>query len=315
MVTRADNLDLFHAPAVHMRPLFPPVPRLACPLVVTLHDLIVQTYYEVKSLPIRQQLFYRWNVRRAVRADVVITVSGSSRRDIIRETDLPSERITVIHNAVEFDRNDDQEPIGRLGIQWPYILYAGSFEPRKNLAGAVRAYAQLVSKGVPHHLVAIVERTSGHMTAATRVIGEFGLEGRVHLVHSLSESDLRALYTHAATLFFPSFAEGFGYPPVQAAACGVPVVASDLEVLREVLGDAALFVDPGDEGAMAHGLYTALTDSGSRERLKAAGPKLAGHYELRPWALRHVEIYRQLSGSKHAVTYKPLEQHIPGRSL
>jgi len=315
IAARADRLDLFHAPAVHMRPLFPPVPRLDCPLVVTLHDLIVQTYYELKSLPVRQQLFYRWNVRRAVRAERLITVSESARRDIIRETGIASERVTVLHNAVEFRPNQDRKPIDRLGIQSPYILYAGSFEPRKNLSGAVRAFGNLVKEGFAHHLVALVERESGHMSAAIKVIGDLGLQDRVHLVHSLPESDLRSLYTHATTLFFPSFAEGFGYPPVQAAACGVPVVASDLAVLREVMGDAALFVDPSNDSAMTQGLRSVILDSACRARLQAEGVKRAGRYEPRRWTAGHVDIYRQLSDEDVAPALNPVHQKIGGRSL
>ena len=120
------------------------------------------------------------------------------------------------------------------------------------------------------------------------------LGDRIQLVHSLADSDLRALYTSADVLFFPSLAEGFGFPPVQAALCGVPAVVSDIGVLREVLGDSVVFVNPRNECEMADALRRVLDDHPLRTRLVAAGRQRASLYQGQSWAQRHVEIYERV---------------------
>jgi glycosyltransferase involved in cell wall biosynthesis len=288
---RRDRLDIFHATAVHMRPVFPPVPRLRCPVVVTLHDLIPQTYYRVSTLPLRQQVFYRWNLRRAVTSDRLVTVSEHSRGDIVSRLGIDRDRVEVIHNGVDFPPNPDERPLARLGLRRPYLLYAGSYEPRKNLAGALRAFRSLVDRGHPHELVAIVEPVSGHRAAAIAELESLGVSNRVHLVHSLDEPDLRSVYTAADLVLFPSLAEGFGYPPVQAASAGVPVVASDLPVLREVMGDAAIYAAAGSVERLVEAVESVLTDPALRARQIEAGRRRAQQFTLTRNARAHLELY------------------------
>jgi glycosyltransferase involved in cell wall biosynthesis len=287
-----DQLDLFHAPAVHVRPSLPPVPRLQCAVVATVHDVLPLTFYR-SDLPLRLRAFYRWNLRRAVAASAVVTVSEQSRDDIVRLTGADSERIAVIPNGVDFTPNIDSGVLRRLRITPPYLLFAGSYEPRKNLAGALDAYSRVVRLGKPHQLVAIVERQSGHAATINERIRQLGLADRVCLLHSLSESDLRAVYTQAEMVLFPSFAEGFGLPPVQAAACGVPVVASDLPVLREILGSTAEFIDPRTPAAMAEAIVRLSANEPRRRELAAKGPALARQFDVERCVRGHVALYRR----------------------
>lgn len=292
---RKSGIDVFHAPAVHWRPLFPPVPLTDCPLVVTLHDLIIFRYYDVQTLPRRQRLFAKWNLRRALQADALITVSENSRNEILCSTPLGVDRLKVVHNAVNFAPNLDAEPLQRLGIRRPYLLYAGSYEPRKNLVGALRAYARLRAEGFVRQLVAIVERQSGHRRAVLDLLANLNLpDGSVQLLHSLRDSDLRSVYTHADAMYFCSFAEGFGFPPLQAAACGVPVAASRLAVLEETLGSCAIYFDPESVTDIATALRRLLSDPELRARLQRVGPVQAARFRPRPWVARHLEIYREL---------------------
>ena len=291
----ADRIDVFHSPAVHMRPYFPPVPRLSCKQVATIHDLIPMTYYDLRTLPMRQQVFYRWNLRRALAADTVLTVSDTSRREIASGLGLSVDRIRVIPNGIDFQPNSDRGPIERRGIDGPYVLYAGSYEPRKNFGGAVAAFAALVKQGFPHRLVAMVEPKSGHAAAALSELDRWKLGDRVVLLHSLDEPELRSVYTHADVLFFPSLAEGFGYPPLQAGACGVAVVASNLAAVHEVMGDAAVYVDPLDVNGMTNALRDLLIDDDRRRRLCALGIARASNFTMSASAAAHVDIYRALA--------------------
>jgi glycosyltransferase involved in cell wall biosynthesis len=268
-------------------------------MVVTVHDLIPLTHYG-PNLPARQRAFYRWNLSRALKAAALITVSHQAMAEIVRETRTDPNRLFVAYNGMDFAPNPDLSALHRLGIEAPYILYAGSYEPRKNLKRALSAYARLVAAGITERLVAIVEPASGYRSEALRVMDGLGLGDRVTFVHSLTDDDLRALYTRAQVLFFPSIAEGFGYPPLQAAACGVPVVASDLPVLREVLDQSAVFVDPFNEDDMAATLTAVLTDMRLRARLSQIGPSQAAKFSLEATARRHLQIYRGVAGARAA---------------
>lgn len=292
-----DRLDLFHAPAVHVRPSLPPVPRLHCPVVATVHDVLPLTFYR-GNLPVRLRAFYRWNLRRAVSSSHVITVSHHSREEISRATGLPPDRVTVIYNGVDFRPNRDLSALRRHGVKAPFVLYAGSYEPRKNLAGALECYRRVVQAGHPHQLVAIVERKSGHAAAIHELLERLDLGDRVRLVHSLPEAELRALYSQAEVVLFPTLAEGFGLPPVQAAACGVPVIASDLPVLHEIMGEAAEFVDPRDAASMATAVIRLIKNPARRREMAAAGVARARLFGVDECVRRHVEVYEKLSPSQ-----------------
>jgi glycosyltransferase involved in cell wall biosynthesis len=298
---RADGIDVYHSPAVHMRPFFPPVPHPGCKLVATIHDLIPMNYYDVRTLPLRQRLFYPWNLRRALAADTVLTVSEASRQEITDGLGLRPNRVRVIPNGIDFVPNRDRGPLDRLGVKAPYVLYAGSYEPRKNFGRAVAAFAALAKQGLPHRLVALVEPRSGHAAAALSELERLDLGERIVLLHSLDEVTLRSLYTHAEALFFPSLAEGFGYPPLQAGSCGVAVVASDLPAVREVMADAALYVDPLDVDAMADALGRLLIDHDRRRHLGALGTARGKLFSQSAWAAAHLEVYRELATRAEAV--------------
>ncbi|HEX5478310.1 MAG TPA: glycosyltransferase family 1 protein [Dehalococcoidia bacterium] len=293
-LARRDGLDVFHAPAVHVRPSMPPIASVPCPLVATVHDLIPLTFYGA-TMPVRLRLFYRWNLHRALAAESVVTVSETARQEIAGHA--PRAKITVIPNGVE-PPAETHARASMLPTCNPYVLYAGSYEPRKNLVRALDAYAMLATHVDTYDLVAIVDAGSGHEAVARAHLSSLGIERRVHLVHGLDDAELQALYAGARVLFFPSLAEGFGLPPLQAAAHGVPVVASDLPAVREIMQDAALFVSPRDIAAMAQALRTAVTDEDLRHRLIAAGYERAQEYTWRRSVERHAALYRAVSAQR-----------------
>jgi glycosyltransferase involved in cell wall biosynthesis len=288
---RWDRIDLFHATGVNVRPSQPPIPALACPIVATIHDAIPLTFYGT-SMSWRLRAFYAFNLRRALAAEAVVTVSHQAQAEIAAATGIDPRRISVIPNGIDFRPNPDSAVLAPLGVRPPYILYAGSYEPRKNLTGALLAYSHLVREGLQHDLVAVVEESSGYAAAALALQAQLGLGDRVRFVHSLPEPVLRSLYTHADLLFFPSLAEGFGYPAVQAAACSLPVAASALPVLRELLSDWPRYFDSTSPDAMAATLGSLLRDQRLLRRMAAGGPGLASRYSARGCALQHLDTYR-----------------------
>jgi glycosyltransferase involved in cell wall biosynthesis len=297
----ADGIDVFHAPGVHVRPSFPPVAVVNCPLVATIHDVIPLSYYG-RTLPLRNRAFYVWNLRRAAAAQRTLTVSSAAKVDIARYASIATSRIEVVSSAVDFHPNPDRTPLLERGITGPYILYAGSFEPRKNLVGMLHAFERFSAAGGPHSLAAITERASGHSASVAATLGALACRSRVHLLHSVPDAEVRALYTHASAVVFPSLSEGLGLPPIQAAACGVPVVVSDLPVFRETVGEIAVVARPGDTDSLCGALVRATTDPEVRAAAAARGPAIAARYA--PWrgAAQHAEIYSSCQEGRHAAT-------------
>lgn len=300
-LAKKHQLDVLHVPTVHTRASLPPVPRsLKPPLVVTLHDLIPITHYggTGQPLPWRMRAYYRWNLGAAKNANRIITVSESSRREILDTLDLPEDRVIAIHNAVDWDVPSEQtrtaapEPPG---VGAPYILFGGSFEPRKNLTRTLQAFDRAVQRGLMHHLVMIVDSGSGHAAAIRQWARSLSCSDRLHYLSQLEEPALRAVYAAADLFVFPSLAEGFGLPPLQAMACGIPVIASDIPVMHEILGDAAHYVDPYSVDSIASALILLTSDAEKAGRLALSGPVQAKRFSWENAAMKTLDVYRSLA--------------------
>jgi glycosyltransferase involved in cell wall biosynthesis len=288
-LAREHGLDVFHAPTVHPRPAWPSVPRgMPCPLVVTLHDVIPLTEYArgPHRLPTRQRLFYRWNLRAAMHAARVIAVSDAARDEIVGEAGIDAARITVVHNGVAPGGTAPRAAAA------PYVLYVGSFEARKDLVTAVRAFGRIAESFPAHHLVAIAAPGSGDARPARAAVDRLRLAHRVHFVSRVADETLAALYASADVLLCTSRAEGFGLPPLEALAQGTPVVASSLPALREVLGDVALYAPPGDDAAFAGKVSRLLGDAELRGTLAERGRARAASFSIERFIAATLDVYR-----------------------
>ena len=246
-------------------------------------------------MPLRSRLFYRWNLRAAAAADLVITVSEASRREILRVLSIDESRVRTIYNGVGLPQQTRSEAPGRLlGADQPYVLYVGSFEPRKNLLRLIRAYSRAVRDGLRYHLVVVADPASGQTAEVESELASSGLEQRIHFLHGVSEQDLWNAYAHADLFVFPSLAEGFGLPPLEAMAAGTPVIASGIPALREVLGEAAHFVDPHSDDELAAALLELAEDRARRNQLAEAGLSQASRYTWRDCAEKTLASYEEV---------------------
>ncbi len=281
-------LDLLHTQYIL------PVPCL-CPAVVTIHDVLFETHpqYFGRLFRLRSMLLMRWSAQRAAH---VFTVSDYSRDTILQRYSVQAERVSVTHNGADLCRfypgPEGIELVRTLGLSpQGYLLSVGRLEPRKNHANLLRAYAQLGHLAPP--LVIAGQRHFGFEEAFTE-IDRLGLRGRVHLLDHVGDDVLPALYRHALLFAYPTWAEGFGMPPLEAMASGVPVITSYTTALPEVVGEAGLLVDPADPSALAAALRRLLDEPGLRETLSNRGLAQAQRFQWRRSAQTVAQVYRDL---------------------
>ena len=266
-----------------------------CPYVLTLHDMSL--FLHARTQPLKSRLLIRSLVPRvARRASAVITPTQSARADIIRVLGLPPDRVHVVSGGVDpaFRRIDTPgalDPVRRrYGLDRPFILSVGTLEPRKNLGRLTRAFGQLRAQGRQEELV-LVGRNGWGRDEARRVADELGIATAVRTLGYVPESDLPALYALARVVAFPSLYEGFGFPIVEAMACGTPLLTSNRSAMAEVGRDAALLVDPTAVGSIADGLAALLDDQPLRDRLRGAGLRRAASLSWQTVAERTVAVY------------------------
>ncbi len=290
------GVDLFHG-TDH---LLPPFRRIRS--VFTVHDVIPQLLPEF-HLPLNRWYLTLMFPRFLRRADAVIAVSECTKRDTVRLYGVPEERIHVIYEGVDprfrpaRDHAVLQQVRGRYHLPQEYILYVGTIEPRKNLTRLLEAYHALRQEGFPHKLVFVGAKGWLYQPVFDRM-RELGLEDDVILPGYITDEDLPAIYAGASLFVFPSLYEGFGLPPLEALACGVPAVVSDASSLPEVVGDAALKVPPEDTAALAHAMERVLSDAELAQRLAAAGPDRAGLFTWEKAAEETVALYHRVLGDR-----------------
>lgn len=278
-----------------------------CPTVVTIHDL---------SVLLHPQVHPRKVVRRARRrlplmarsASLIITATNQGRREVCEHLSVEPERVAVTYyaprrNFQPVGRKDAAEVRRRLKIEEEFLLFVGTIEPRKNLLTLVRAFEevlrqtehspQLVIAGregwLSDDLFAYIERAGGRLRERLRFTGYLG------------EEDLAALYSSCRVFIYPSLYEGFGLPPLEAMACGAPVITSSIPSIKEVLGRSAQLVEPTDSRALARAMVRLLEDEGTREKLSLAGRERAREFTWEKTARQTLELYRRvLRGKREA---------------
>ena len=273
----APRLDVFYNPDFVL-------PRLAyAPGVCTVHDLGFMTVPDC-AFPKLRELLLRAVPWALERSRLVIAVSEHTRRDLIGLLGLPPERVRVAGNAPDalfrpvHDEAWRSAERRRLSLpEGPFLLAVGTIEPRKNLARLLAALALLRERGRTLSLV-VAGREGWLYEPIYEAVERLRLRSQVRFIHGPTDADLLALYNLAAVMVFPSLYEGFGVPPLEALACGAVVVCSNASSLPEVMGDAALLIDPYDTEGMARVIERALDDAALRADLAARGPVQAARF-------------------------------------
>jgi glycosyltransferase involved in cell wall biosynthesis len=291
LAIRREGVTLFHAPHYVLPPL------VTCRSVVTIHDCIHLMFPQY--LPNRFAYTYaRASISlAALRATRVLTVSESSKRDILRFVDTPADKIDVIYNAYDerFGIEPAEEEVVRVRERYQlhdeFVLYAGNVKPHKNLERLIEAFDLVRARGLDHLKLVLIGDEISKYAALRRAVHQHQLHKYVRFLGYLPEETLAVMYRLAGVFVFPSLYEGFGLPPLEAMASGTPVVTSNLSSLPEVAGDAAVLVDPYDPQAIADGIHRVLTDEELRRELRRRGLARARQFSWEQSVRRVREIY------------------------
>ena len=297
LALRRERVTLFHAPHYVLPPL------VRCRSVVTIHDCIHLMFPQY--LPNKLALGYaRASIGVAARrATRVMTVSESSKRDILRFVDTEPEKIDVIYNAYDerFTVEPREEDVVRVRERFQlhdeFILYAGNVKPHKNVERLIQAFDLVRKRGLDHLKLVIIGDEVSRYAALRRAVHKHQLHKHVRILGYLPEETLAVMYRLAGVFVFPSLYEGFGLPPLEAMASGTPVVTSNVSSLPEVAGDAAILVNPYEPAAIAEGIATVLTDETVRRSLRAKGLARAREFSWEASVRRVREIYRDAGRS------------------
>jgi glycosyltransferase involved in cell wall biosynthesis len=295
----AGRCDLYHATDFVLPPALPNTKT-----VLTVHDLSFERD-PGSAVPTLLSFLRKVVPASAHRATHIVADSHATARDLTALYGIAPEKITTIHSGVSerFTTVDLRfliEEAAKVRAKYklgdaPFVLAVGTMQPRKNHLGLVRAFANLQS---PISSLVIAGGKGWLYDDVMREVQRLGLSERVKFIGYADDKDLPVLYRAASVFAFPSFYEGFGLPPLEAMACGVPVVTSNTSSLPEVVGDVGLAVDPHDIDALANALHTALTDEGWRKQAIAAGIARAKTFTWQRAAEQLLSVYETVLNSK-----------------
>jgi glycosyltransferase involved in cell wall biosynthesis len=300
-VFNANQVDLIHVPHTFWRPLITRIPY-----VITVHDLLDYMYRARTNTGMGRALHSYMTRQVMHRAARIFAVSKFTKRDVARYFDVEPSKIEVIYNALDesFQRGhstpEEQAMVrGRYQVDSPFLLYAGRISPHKNVTRIIEAFSALKTelakeRAFPDLKLIIIGDEVSKNPDIRRAVIRSGMQHEVRFLGYVSIDVLRIFFDMAKVFVFPSLYEGFGLPPLEAMAHGTPVVASNTSALPEVVGHAALMVNPENVFEISRALQRALTDQPLRERMKAAGLEQAQRFSWEVSVRRMLKVYEQV---------------------
>ncbi len=292
------QVDVFHGPATLM-----PLRSTGFARVVTIHDLVAFLFSE--TIPRKYALYMRWLIKQVVReADRIISVSHNTKHDLMRVLGVDPAKINVVYEAAPpgYQPIRDQTKLAwvrrRYNLEGPYLYHVGNIEPRKNLVRLVKAFLLMRGRsGLDVRLV--ITGQKGWLTSMLfRELEGLDLGKEVVFTGYVPRTDLPLLMNAAEAFVFPSLYEGFGLPALEAMSCGIPVVTSNISSLPEIVGTAAVLVDPESVESIANGIERVLVDDELRQRLAREGLAQARRFSWERAARETLAVYRQAQEEK-----------------
>ncbi len=273
--------------------------RLSCPTVVTVHDLIPYRLPEYTGVGYRE-LFFRQMPKILEDAAHLIAVSHQTKEDLCRLCGVEEEKITVIYEGVHpFFQPLPREYVCRClqktyGLARPYVLYVGGFSGRKNVEALLCAYGALRRRGLRQCPLVLVGKSSANEEMLMKTACRLGIEDALYWLGEVPLADLPLLYNGASVLVYPSRYEGFGLPPLEAMACGTPVIAGDHSSLPEVIGRAGLLVDVERVEDLIFAMELVLTSRTTAAAMGKRGLKQAARFSWKKSAEKTWKVFEKI---------------------
>jgi glycosyltransferase involved in cell wall biosynthesis len=292
---RRNALSLFHGTNYNL-PLWQ-----RCPTVVTIHDLSLLLHSDTHQEHLVRRARTRLPTMTRV-ATRIITDSESVKREICTHLGARPEKVTAVPLASRrafrpMDESEARAVRRRLGVEDSFILFVGTVEPRKNLISLVRAFDELLRETALRPQL-VIAGPKGWLTESLFANVEWSTRtDRILFTGYVSDEDLRGLYSSCRVSVYPSVYEGFGLPPLEAMACGAPVITSRIPVIMETVGTSARLIDPNDVRELTSALVELLTDADARAHMSAVGLQRAAEFTWERTAQMTLEVYREALGA------------------
>ncbi|CAB1254128.1 glycosyltransferase family 4 protein [Clostridium sp. MT-14] len=294
-----NKIELYHVP---QNGVGLPVDK-NCKFAITLHDVIPYKMPETVS-DRYLKIFSDYIPEIIPKCDGIITVSNFSKNDIMKAFNFPENKIYVTHLASEdiykpLDKNISKYIAKRYySIDEDYILYVGGFSPRKNILGLIESFNKFISL-YKKPIKLVIAGTKGKSYSTYRKRTEIlNISDKVIFPGFISMDHLPYIYNAAKLFVYPSFYEGFGLPPIEAMACGIPVITSNTTSLPEVVGDGALLVNPKDQDDLCQAMLNILSDDNLKKKLTSLGIQRASQLNWKKTASDTITIYNKIIGKK-----------------
>lgn len=292
IVLRHQKLDIIHNPAQ-----VPTLFKIWQKSVITVHDITPFLYPEKHpfSRSFVNRLFFPITLKFA---NKIIAVSENTKKDLISYFGTPENKIKVIPNGVDksfqlLDYEDIDKVKNKYSLRFPFILYVGTLEPRKNIPSLIMAFNKLKEKKITHRLV-IAGKKGWKYKDIFKIISKLNLQNDIIFTGYVSDEDLPGLYNAADLFVYPSIYEGFGLPPLEAMACGTPVITSNTSSLPEVVGNAGIMIDPLDIESFAESMYKVISNEDLKIKMRKKGLERAKLFSWEKCAKEVMDTYQKI---------------------
>lgn len=291
--------NCFFSPVSYIIPAFAPK---SLPVIITVHDLVSFLFPSNHNL--KAVIIERFTLGRAVKhAQKIFTVSKNTRRDLINHSNYPQKNILITPCAPSdlFKHKTGQKELDqfrqKLKLPQKFILSVGTIEPRKNLVTLIKSFS-IIKKRFPQYRLVIVGKKGWKYNQVEMAIQRYHLKNDVIFTGYLESADLKKMYDLAAIFVFPSLYEGFGIPPLEAMACGVPVVSSNIASMPEVIGDCGILIDPKNAFRMANAIMDLLENEHARKIFVERGKKRAATFTWQKSAKIALDAFKNVYSNR-----------------
>jgi glycosyltransferase involved in cell wall biosynthesis len=298
-VIKKQKLDLMHFAHIN-HPIF-----YRDPFVITMPDLTLYYYPGKEKLNFIKRWAYNMVMLSAINhSRKIIAVSKNTKKELIEKLNAPARKIKVIYEGADQQfkmiKNEKkrQAILKKYQIKKSYLIYLGQGRAHKNLPRLIEGFSQAIRQGLDAQLILVGRQDRGTVNLE-RLVKQLGMSKRIILTGFVSDDELPYLYRSATAYVFPSLSEGFGLPPLEAMACGIPVISSNASCMPEVLEEAALYFDPFDPQDIARAIKKIMSDGKLRREMIKKGFKQVKKYSWQKMAKETLVLYNRIGKSKN----------------